>query len=318
LTGEKNKMISHNVKEILEKWHIGPVAKIEPTPCGERTSFVITVDNECFVLKETHDRVHSQREYALLRELSQAGVSVPAPITTVDGDWCAVDDEGQAFWLYPKLSGKVFAEHYAGDAEQRAGALGRAIGFLHEHLQACGDLSGFRDMDLIGAIQEWAIPCIHAGKAVVDAEAIEKIWRDVEGDLVSLYDDLPKQLIHRDAHPANILFDNGRLTGFVDFEMVVRGPRVFDICYCTSAILVDGFQDPEKARKWFILFRSLVSGYETFCSLSSPERLAVYGVLVTIELVFTAYWLDTHNEDAARSTESLLYWLSDNRHTLVV
>ncbi len=311
-------MTSHNVKEFLEKWHIGPVVAIEPTPFGGKTLFVTTDDNECFILKETHDRARSQREYALLCELSQAGVSVPLPIPAVDGDWYAVDNEGQAFWLYPKLPGKVFAEHYAGDAEQQAEALGRAIGFLHGHLQACGDLSGFRDMNLIGQIQEWAIPCICAGKAMVDAEAIEKIWRDVEREFVSLYDDLPKQLIHRDAHPSNMLFDRKKLTGFLDFEMAVKGVRVFDICYCASAILVDGFQDPEKASKWPALFRSLVSGYETFGSLSSSERLAVYGVLVMIELLFTAYWLDTHNEDAARSTERLLHWLSANRETLVV
>ncbi|MCP4540564.1 MAG: phosphotransferase [Chloroflexi bacterium] len=305
--------------KILEKWPIGPVATIEPTPGGDRTSFVTTVDNEYFVLKETHDRVRSQREYALLRKLSQAGVSVPLPITAVDGDWYVVNNKGQAFWLYPKLAGEVVAEHYTGDAEQQAEALGKAIGFLHGHLQACGDLSGFRDMNLIGQIQEWAIPCIRTGKAMVDAEAIEKIWRDAEEEFVPLYDDLPKQLIHRDAHPANMLFDNGRLTGFLDFELAVRGRRVFDICYCASAILVDGFQDQEKARKWHTLFRSIVSGYEIFYPLSSSERLAVYGVLVAITLLFTAFWLDIRSdEDAAKNTESLLYWLSDNRQTLIV
>lgn len=307
------------MKRILEKWPIGPIATIEPTPLGGgKTSFVTTDDGECFVLKKKPDQMRSQREYVLSRELSQAGVPVPVPITTVDGDWYAVDDEGQAFWLYPKLSGKVATEHYAGDAERRAEGFGKAIGFLHEYLQSCSDSSDFRDMNLIGQIQEWAIPCIRAGKAVVSAEAIERIWRDVEGEFVPLHDDLPKQLIHRDAHPYNMLFNEGELTGFLDFELAVKGARVFDICYCASAILVDGFQDPEKADKWLALFRSLVSEYETFRALSSSERLAVYGVLVTIELLFTAYWLDTHNEDAARSTERLLYWLSANRETLVV
>ncbi len=308
-----------DVEEILAKWHIGPVSTVKATPVGGgRTSFVTTVDSRCFVLKAKPEQLLSEREYILSCELSQAGVPVPAPITTVDGDWYAVDNEGQAFWLYPKLSGKVVAEHYAGDAEKRAGAFGRAIGFLHEHLQACDDLSGFRDMDMIGAIQEWAIPCIHTGKTVVNAEAIESIWRDVDHEFASPYDDLPKQLIHRDAHPSNMIFDQGKLTGFLDFEMAVRGPRVFDVCYCASAILVDGFQDPEKARKWLALFRSLVNGYEAFYSLSPQERLAVYGVLVVIELLFIAFFVDTHNEDAAKNTERLLYWLSANRETLVV
>jgi Ser/Thr protein kinase RdoA (MazF antagonist) len=82
-------MESHNVQKILEKWHIGPVAAIEPTPFGEKTLFVTTADNGCFVLKETHDRERSQREYALLQELSQAGVSVLVAITLLF----------TAFWL---------------------------------------------------------------------------------------------------------------------------------------------------------------------------------------------------------------------------
>lgn len=85
-----------------------------------------------------------------------------------------------------------------------------------------------------------------------------------------------------------------------------------------QAILVDGFEDAEKAQKWPALFRSLVAGYETFRPLSSAERLAVYGVLVATEFIFTAHWLDKHNEDAVRSSERMLYWLAANREALVV
>jgi len=189
------------VKEILAKWSIGPVAEIEPTPVGGSTFFVTTVDDDCFVLKERADLARVQRECALLPELAKAGVLVPISITTVDGDSYAVGSEGQTFQLYPRLPGKVVTGHYGGDAEKRAGAFGRAIGFLHERLRACDGLNGIRDMDLIGQIEGWAIPRIRAGKAAVDAEAIERIWRDVGGEFVSLHDGLPKQVIHRDAHP---------------------------------------------------------------------------------------------------------------------
>jgi Ser/Thr protein kinase RdoA (MazF antagonist) len=120
------------MEEILEKWHIGPVATSEPTPFGGgKTSFVTTVDGDCFVLKARPDPVHAQREYALALELSKAGVPVPVPITTVDGDLCVAGRGEKIFWLYPKLPGRVITEHYVGDAEERARAFGRAIGFLH-------------------------------------------------------------------------------------------------------------------------------------------------------------------------------------------
>jgi Ser/Thr protein kinase RdoA (MazF antagonist) len=65
-------------------------------------------------------------------------------------------------------------------------------------------------------------------------------------------------MIHRDAHPSNMLFDGGELTGFLDFEMVTRGLRVFDVCYCGSALLAGGFDEVEKRKQWPELFHSLL------------------------------------------------------------
>ena len=71
-------------------------------------------------------------------------------------------------------------------------------------------MSGFREMRLIEQIQEWAIPRIQESRAMVDGDAIERIWRGVEKEMGSLSDELPKQLIHRDVNPANMLFENGQ------------------------------------------------------------------------------------------------------------
>ena len=55
-----------------------------------------------------------------------------------------------------------------------------------------------------------------------------------------LYDKLPKQLIHRDPNPSNILFDNGIVTGFIDFDLSEINIRLWDVCYCATGILSDG------------------------------------------------------------------------------
>ena len=133
----------------------------------------------------------------------------------------------------------------------------------------------------------------------------------------SLYSELPKQLIHRDPNPANMLYDKGQLTGFVDFDMVVRGPRIFDVCYCGSSILVSGFQDSAKLEKWLGLFRSLVRGYQEVCPLTSSEYLALYGTLAAIQLLFMAFSLETQAEGAARCNASVLSWLSANKELVL-
>ncbi len=200
--------------------------------------------------------------------------------------------------------------------QRRAKSLGQAIGFLHACFLKCDGLSGYADMQFIKQIQEWAIPCIRKHENTVDSESIQKIWREIELDLESLYADLPNQLIHRDPNPANILFDKAKVTGFVDFEMVSRGPRIFDVCYCGTSLLISGFPDQEKMRKWPTLFHSLLKGYQEVFPLTSAELSALYGTMVAIEIIFAAFSLETKAEGAARCNASVLEWLSENKEPL--
>ena len=306
------------VKELLQQWGIGNVDIISPTPTGGgRTWFVKTVAQKDYVLKGS-DLKRSEREHDTLLGLSGTQVPVALPITTVAGDWYAQDRDGKVYCLYPRLPGDVVPEHYAGDAETRAQGFGRAIGLLHTCLQERADADEYPQMELVEHIDEWAIPRIRKGRTTVDASAVEQIWRDARSELEPIYVELPQQLIHRDAHSSNMLFSAGQLTGLLDFELVRRGPRIFDLCYCASSILVDGFEDFKKRQKWPSLFRSLVRGYSEFCPLTTSERLAAYGVTVAIELIFTAFWMDRSNEDGAVQCQRLLYWLATNRDALAI
>lgn len=195
---------------------------------------------------------------------------------------------------------------------------GRAIGLLHSCFKELAGIGGYPDIKLVEQIDEWAVPRFRDDGTTVDADAIEQIWRDARSELGPVYKELPQQLIHRDAHPSNMLFSAGRLTGLLDFELVRRGPRIFDVCYCASSILVEGFEDLEQGRLWPSLFRSLARGYSEFCPLTASERQAVYGVFVAIELIFMAFWMDRHNQDAATECERLVYWLAKNRDALAI
>ncbi len=306
------------MEELLRNWNIGNVSAIEPiSSYWGKTSLIKTFDGHCFILKEKSNSSKTEQESNLLSSLSKVGAPVAMPVRTVDAAWCAVK-EGKIFCLYPKLPGEIISEHYAGNATSRAEALGKAIGFLHTCFLKCDNLSNYPDMQLMEKIREWAIPCIRKHKTIVNGDSIEKVWRDVEQEMGSLYDELPKQLIHRDSNPANMLFDAGRLTGFVDFEMVVRGPRIFDVCYCGSSLLVSGFPHIEKMQSWPALFRSLVKGYQEVFPLTSSESLALYGTLAAIELLFAAFSLETQAEEAAKCNASVLNWLTENRELILI
>jgi Ser/Thr protein kinase RdoA (MazF antagonist) len=50
-------------------------------------------------------------------------------------------------------------------------------------------------------------------------ELPSKVCAALEEDLLPHYAALPHQLIHRDAHPAHMLFEDGTLTGWIDFDL---------------------------------------------------------------------------------------------------
>ena len=306
------------MEERLSGWKIGSVDTITPTPTGGgRTWFVRTAANGDYVLKES-DPARTEREHGVILGLSGTQVPVAVPVRTADGNLFVQGRDGKVCSLYPRLPGSVVPEHHAGDARKRAGDLGRAIGLLHTGLRELDGASGFPEIALVTHIDDWAIPRIREGGAAVDAGGLAQIWREARSELEPVHGKLPRQLIHRDSHPSNMLFSKGRLTGWVDFELVRRGPRLFDLCYCASSLLVEGFEDREKGRLWPALFRAMVRGYEEFCPLADSERRAVFGVFVAIELIFIAFWIDRGNKDAAGQCERLLYWLAAHRDVLAI
>lgn len=302
--------------DLLRNWDIGRIAVIDPIPSyGGKTSLIKTMDGRCYILKEKPNVSQAEHEAELLSRLYEAGAPVAVPIRTVQAKPSAWHT-GKIFCLYPKLPGESIAEHYAGDAIARARRLGYAIGFLHTCFLKCDEIGGYKTLQLIEQIQDWGMPCIRAHNAILEEESVEKIWQEVEQELGAVYARLPEQLIHRDLHPANMLFDAGKLTGFVDFEMVVRGPRVFDLCYCGTSLLVSGFPDTEKMRTWPALFHVLLKGYQEVCQLTPVEFSALRGTLAAIELLFAAFSLENRAEAGARCNLSLLKWLSANRELL--
>ena len=304
------------MNDLLKNWSIGNVRTVEPiSSYWGKTSLVTTADGKYFILKEKQSLSQADLEFNLLSNLSNVNAPVAVPISTVNGERYVLNEE-KIYCLYPKLPGKVIEEHYAGNATGRAKSFGKAIALLHSRFLKCEEISGIQELKLIEQIQEWAIPCIRKNDDVIDGYKVEKAWKGFEQGMVTLDKNLPKQLIHRDLNPANILFENGKLTGFVDFDMVVKGPRIFDVCYCGTSILVSGFPDSAKVEMWPDLFRAMVHGYHAGCPLTSPEVQALYGTLAAIELVFMAFSLETHARGAARCNASVLDWLSKNKERI--
>ena len=83
----------------------------------------------------------------------------------------------------------------------------------------------------------------------------------------ALPDDLPGGAIHADYFPDNVLFDQGRVSGVIDFYFACTGAWAYDLAIALAAWAFD----TEGALR-ADAFAAFLGGYETVRPLSGPER----------------------------------------------
>ena len=97
-----------------------------------------------------------------------------------------------------------------------------------------------------------------------------EIYKNTFGKIIN---QLPTQVIHRDINPSNMIFDNGEFKGFIDFDLTEVNVRIFDICYCATAMLSECFSKPNvDINKWLEILDNLVAGYDSINKLSDSEQ----------------------------------------------
>jgi Ser/Thr protein kinase RdoA (MazF antagonist) len=112
---------------------------------------------------------------------------------------------------------------------------------------------------------------------------------------------------------------NGRLAGFVDFELSERNVRLFDPCCCATAILSESINvdDTEKLEKWPEIFMSILSGYDSVCRLTPEEYKAAFYVVLSIQMICVAYFGSLEKfELLAGINRRMLTWIYENRERL--
>ena len=122
-------------------------------------------------------------------------------------------------------------------------------------------------------------------------------------------------IIHRDPNPSNIMFENGEVTGFIDFVISERNVRLFDPCYCATGILSEAETIiPDGYDQWPEIFSGIIAGYDRIAKLSAVEKQAIPYIIYSIQMIFIA-WLDQRDEykEIAIQNRNMLDWLWRNR-----
>lgn len=301
------------LNDLICNWDIGEITSAAGIYYTGQVFLIKTAGGRKYILKQKKDFNKIMPECMLLKALEGMKLPVPAPVAARTGGY-SVQAGDKYFCLYPYISGGVTQHYYTPGAEERAGVYGRTIALLHAGMKKYGLFSGFEYMDMVQEVYFNSLPVILRSSASSEAVQAARAAEEFKESVMRVYKDLPVQLIHKDMHPVNLLLDGGnRLLGIIDFDSAAIGPRVFDPCYCSAYMLINGYEDHDKRRRWFTLLKCLVQGYESVQSLTPAEREAYWCGMEAALFILDGVFFKVNNTRLAEKTRQVITWVRDNK-----
>lgn len=305
-----------DLRRILKNWDI-------PADCT--VNAVKTVDNaqmadKVWRIGKNHilkagDRAMLLRHARAAKAIEKHGLSASVPVPTKQGGDFV--EEQDTFVLLRKLKGEPLSKEERFGEKSKAFGLeyGKAIAELHQALAEEEAALTPYEQDLFRYVTEYALPHVQKQNIQWNMGLPESFFKDYTENFGKLFQKLPKQLIHRDPNPGNILFCDGKVSGFTDFELCERNVRLWDPCYCATGILSEQKNTNNAYDKFPEMLTSILKGYDRVSPLTAEEKGAVYYVLCSIQMICIAHFegFGEYKELAKINREMLKYMIDQKK-----
>ena len=299
ITKEETVTVTHKkIARILKNWDLSKetITDIYYDGTGNKNENACYVGDR-FVLKHSVNLGKLKKDIEVAKALEGIGLLSAVPVPTADGREFVRDGE-LCFVLTRRLPGRQLISLQCSEGEGRF--VGEIIGQLHlalQKLDAC-----VNEADLLATVRDWALP--KAGAALGLSDAFRREYLDA---LTVLYPTLPRQIIHRDPNPGNIICAEDKW-GFIDFELAERNARIYDPCYAATAVLSETFG--EDADAWIAVYRNILMGYDSVAHLTEAEREAIPYVLLANQFVCVAWFSEQEKyADIFEINKKMTLWL---------
>lgn len=279
LQKEEHMTVTHKKAAlILKHWNLDSeiITDIYYEGTGNKNDSACYVGEE-FVLKYTANLGKLKNHMDVSKAIESIGLLAAVLVETADGQEYVQDGE-LYFYLTKRLPGKQRVSHSFGEGDGRF--VGEIIGQLHlalSKVDAC-----ISDADLLSTVRDWALP-----KAKEAISLPDGFCKEYLKTFAALYPKLPRQIIHRDPNPGNIICADDQW-GFIDFDLSERNVRIYDPCYAATAVLSECFGKDDE--KWMEMYRNIICGYDSVAHLTDDERKAVPYVILANQLVCVAWF----------------------------
>lgn len=287
LKEEEHIIITHKrIKEILKNWDLEneKIADIVHPETGTISENAYYIGDD-YVLKITPNLGKLKKHTEVSSALADVGISAATQKKTLNGEEYIYEGE-LFFYLTRRITGNpmMSGDLYEGDYLKKARFVGEIVGQLSEDLNNLDAV--VNEANLFVTVSEWAME--KAGSMVDIPESLREQYFQNFG---SLYSRLPKQIIHRNPHPGNIIV-NDDTWGFVDFDLTERNVRIFDPCYAATAILSESFLISSETShdRWIEIYKAIISGYDDVVKLTAEEKAAIPFIILSIQFICLAWF----------------------------
>lgn len=263
-----------------------------------------------YVLKVYQNLSMLERNLKILQILDNMDIPVGKIVPTKDMEQYISCNDLFCF-LSRKLPGSNIVR--IGNDGKLAFTMGGIIADLHMAFTKCEDADVFWNNSLLDEMNGWV-------KSNLEKEDWKYISREeyekVVSKLAVVYDKLPVQLIHRDVHFGNFLFEEGKFSGYIDFDLSQRNIRILDICYFLLGLLSEEVKLEITREQWFIIVKNVFAGYESKVELTADEKYAIPYVMECIELLFVSYFENINDVHCAEDAYKIFEFVKTQENRI--
>ncbi len=296
--------MKENVLEILKEWNM------ESKEVKQIYDSAWQVGEE-YVLKVYDDPDNLERNIRLISILSDLGIPVGSLINTGQDRSYTKDNENY-YILTQRLKGNPIVS--SSQLEKLAIPMGRIIAELHKAFLECEKQEDFWENSLLKEMKGWIKDTLEEDGWT---HVSKSLFEDTLANLEKWYDGLPVQLIHRDVHFGNFLFEGECFSGYIDFDLSQKNIRIFDLCYFLLGLLCEEEALVVTEGKWFQVLLNVFQGYTAINPVQPQEIQAVPYVMKSIEILFAAWFLRQKDMKCCEDAVNILRFVDENTEKIL-
>ncbi len=231
-------------------------------------TYIVKTKESDYVLQRIQKEMnisHLEHNYALYSEvLDREGLIYPKWMKTMDGSYYYIDEEEYAWRMYPYTQSDRINTPLT---KEILYAYGKGLARLHNAFQSIeGDVKPLYPHlhDLKFYHQKYT--------QIITSDDKKSSFRELQVEsriktLSEIYlssDEVSNTIIHADTKLSNVLFKDGQVIGFLDFDTVMQGPVTLDIADAIRSCCIQNGKIDKEAANY------LVEGY---ISISDVRRV---------------------------------------------